>query len=419
MPKEHPENLMLKHLNAINLCGVYFMQLKFKSIALFMFLLYPFASFADLAALPQPTLVIPAPPALSAKSFILIDPLSNYVIAEQNVEQRVEPASLTKMMTVYVVDHALKNGKLKSTDLVKISEKAWRTAGTRMFVEVNAEVPVIDLLRGIIIQSGNDASVALAEHIAGTESAFAELMNFYAKQLGLVNTHFVNATGLPDPDHYTSARDMATLAKALIRDFPESYALYAEKEFTYKNIKQENRNRLLWINDLVDGIKTGHTDSAGYCLVASGKKDNMRLIAVVMGTKNDSTRTDETNKLLAYGFRFYESRKLYPGLTSLKKTRIWNGKEKEVDLALAEDLYVTIGQGQYDRLKTAIQVDPAIKAPLPKGAMLGTLVVQLDNKTISERPVVALTTVEAGGFLNRLYDNVALSVQSLVNKVKP
>lgn len=400
------------------------MQLKFKltksmAITVLISLFYPFVLFADLTALPQPTLVIPAPPILSAKSFILIDPLSNYVIAEQNVEQRVEPASLTKMMTVYVVDHARKSGKLKLTDMVKISEKAWKTSGTRMFVEVNAEVPVNDLLRGIIIQSGNDASVAIAEHVAGTESAFAELMNFYAKQLGLVNTHFVNATGLPDPNHYTSARDMATLAKALIRDFPESYALYAEKEFTYKNIKQENRNRLLWINDFVDGIKTGHTDSAGYCLVASGKKDNMRLIAVVMGTKNDSTRTDETNKLLAYGFRFYESRKLYPGLTSLKKTRIWNGKEKEVDLALAEDLYVTIGQGQYDHLKTAIQVNPSIKAPAPKGTALGTLIVQLDNKTISEHPVVALTTVEAGGFLNRLYDNVALSVQSLVNKVKP
>lgn len=397
------------------------MQLKLKAtaFALFVTLFFPIILFADLAALPQPTLVIPAPPALAAKSFILIDPLSNYVIAEQNVEQRVEPASLTKMMTVYVVDHALKSGKLKLTDLVRISDNAWKTPGTRMFVEVNTEVAVEDLLRGIIIQSGNDASVAIAEHLAGTESAFAESMNFYAKQMGLVNTHFVNATGLPDPNHYTSARDMAILAKALIRDFPNTYALYAEKEFMYKNIKQENRNRLLWMNDLVDGIKTGHTDSAGYCLVASGKKDNMRLIAVVMGTKSDSTRVDETNKLLAYGFRFYESRKLYPALTSLKKARIWNGSEKEVDLGLAEDLYVTIGQGQYDHLKTAILVEKVIKAPAAKGTTLGTLAVQLDNKTISERPVVALTDIKAGGFLNRLYDNVALSVQSLVDKVKP
>ncbi len=397
------------------------MQLKFKSrvIALLASLLCPFALCAELAALPQPTLVIPAPPALQAKSFILIDPLSNYVIAEQNVEQRVEPASLTKMMTVYVVDHALKSGKLKLTDTVKISEKAWKSPGSRMFVEVNTDVSVADLLRGIIVASGNDSSVAIAEHIAGSESAFAELMNYYAKQLGLVNTHFVNSTGLPDPNHYTSARDMAILSKALIREFPESYALYAEKEFTYKNIKQENRNRLLWINNLVDGIKTGHTDSAGYCLVASGKKDSMRLIAVVMGTKSHSTRVDETNKLLAYGFRFYESRKLYPALTPLKKTRVWNGREKEVDLGLAEDLYVTIGQGQYDHLKTAITVENAIKAPANKGTALGTLSVQLDNKTISERPVVALTDVEAGGFINRFYDSIALSVLSLVEKVKP
>jgi D-alanyl-D-alanine carboxypeptidase (penicillin-binding protein 5/6) len=397
------------------------MQRKFKSrvIILLVSLLYPFVLFADLAALPQPTLVIPAPPVLQAKSFILIDPLSDYVIAEQNVEQRVEPASLTKMMTVYVVDHALKSGKLKLTDDVTISDKAWKSPGSRMFVEVNTTVTVNDLLRGIIIQSGNDASVAIAEHIAGSESAFAELMNFYAKQLGLVNTHFVNATGLPDPNHYTSARDMAILSKALIQDFPESYALYAEKDFTYKNIKQENRNRLLWINNLVDGIKTGHTDSAGYCLVASGKKDSMRLIAVVMGTKSNSTRIDETNKLLAYGFRFYESRKLYPALTSLKKTRIWNGREKEVEVGLLKDLYVTIGQGQYDHLKTAITIDNLIKAPTNKGRAVGTLSIQLDNKTISECPVVALADVEAGGFINRLYDNIALSVLSLVNKVKP
>ncbi len=395
------------------------MKFKSKFIALFALMFYPIVLFADLAALPQPTLVIPAPPAVQAKAFMLIDPLSNYVIAGQNVDQRVEPASLTKMMTVYVVDHALKSGKLKLTDLVKVSESAWKTPGTRMFIEVNSEVSVEDLLRGIIIQSGNDASVAIAQHIAGTESAFAELMNFYAKKLGLVNTHFVNATGLPDPNHYTSTRDMAILAKALIRDFPESYAIYSEKEFMYKNIKQENRNRLLWINDLVDGIKTGFADAAGYCLVASGKKDNMRLIAIVMGTKSDSARAEEANKLLNYGFRFYESRKLYPGLTSLKKARIWNGKEKEVDLGLPEDLYVTIGQGQYDHVKTVLNLDKTIKAPTTKGSIIGTLTIQLDDKTISEHPVVALTTVESGGILNRLYDNVALSVQSLLDKVKP
>ncbi len=397
------------------------MSCKIKSIIAIFFsvLLCPVVLFAELTALPQPTLVIPAPPALQAKSFILIDPLSNYVIAEQNVEQRVEPASLTKMMTVYVADHALKSGKLKLTDRVKISEKAWKSPGSRMFVEVNTDVAVSDLLRGIVVASGNDASVAIAEHIAGSESAFAELMNFYAKQLGMVNTHFVNATGLPDPNHYTSARDMAILAKTLIREFPESYTLYAEKEFNYKNIKQENRNRLLWINNWVDGIKTGHTDSAGYCLVSSGKQNNMRLIAVVMGTKSDATRINESNQLLAYGFRFYESRKLYPALTPIKKARVWNGREKEVDLVLAEDLYITIGQGQCDRLKTTITTEKTIKAPAHKGTTLGRIAVQLDNKTISEYPLVALQNIETGGFINRLYDNIALSVLSLVEKVKP
>ena len=387
-------------------------------IALFMALFCPFVLFADLTRLPKPTLAIPEPPVLQAKSFILIDPFSHYVLAQANIEQRVEPASLTKMMTIYVVDHAIKNGQLKGTDTVRISEKAWKSPGSRMFVEVDTDVSVDDLLRGIIIASGNDASVAIAEHIAGSESAFAELMNFYAKQLGLLNTHFANATGLPDPNHYTSARDMAILSQALIREFPESYALYSEKTFSYKNITQENRNRLLWINNLVDGIKTGHTDSAGYCLVASGKKDNMRLIAVVMGTKNNATRIDETNKLLTYGFRFYESRKLYSAFSPLKKVRIWQGRQKEVELGLAEDLYVTIGQGQYNDLTTAITIDNMIKAPTTKGTALGTLAVQLNHKTIRECPIIALTDIEAGGVIKRLYDNIALSILSLFEKVK-
>jgi len=367
-------------------------------------------------SLPQPTLLIPAPPQLAAKAYLLIDYLSDYVIAEQDVDQRVEPASLTKMMTVYTVDHALKNGKLHLNDLVQISEKAWKAEGTRMFVDVHSKVPVIDLLRGIIIQSGNDASVALAEHIAGSEATFAQLMNQYAKQLGMVNTHFTNATGLPDPNHYTTARDMAILAKALIRDFPETYQIYAQKEFLYHDIKQENRNRLLWRNELVDGIKTGHTDSAGYCLVASGKKDNMRLIAVVMGTKSDGARTEETNKLLMYGFQFYETRKLYPAGTALKKARIWMGIEKEVELGLADDLYVTIGHGQYDHLKSVIQVSPSIKAPTETGTTLGTVTVQMSDKTLVERPIVALSTVAESGFFSQICDTLWLNISSLWEK---
>jgi D-alanyl-D-alanine carboxypeptidase (penicillin-binding protein 5/6) len=346
----------------------------------------------------------------------LIDHLSDYVIAEQDIDQRVEPASLTKMMTVYVVDQALQAKKIKSSDNVPISAKAWKAPGSRMFLEVNSSVPVEDLVKGIIIQSGNDASIAMAEHIAGSEESFAELMNYYAKQLGMVNSHFVNATGLPDPNHYTSARDMALLAKALVRDFPKTYALYSEKEFTYKNIKQPNRNRLLWRNEHVDGIKTGHTDSAGYCLVASGNKEGMRLIAVVMGAKTDNIRVDEANKLLNYGFRFYETRKLYPAATPVKQARIWMGKDKEVGIGLSNDLYVTIGRGQYDRLKSTINVDKDIKAPVSQGAIVGSILVQLGDKVVAERPVVALQTVAEGGIFSRVYDMFGSTLQSLIDK---
>lgn len=374
---------------------------------------------ADIHTLPEPTLVIPAPPQIDAKSYILIDQASNYIIAEHDVDQRVEPASLTKMMTVYVVDHALQKGKLKPTDDVQISEKAWKTAGSKMFVAVNTTVPVSELMRGIIVQSGNDASIAIAEHLAGSESAFAELMNFYAKQLGMTNTHFVNATGLPEENHYTSARDMAILAKALIRDFPESYKLYSEKEFVYQNIKQENRNRLLWKNELVDGIKTGFTDAAGYCLVASGKKDNMRLISVVMGTNSDHARTEESNKLLSYGFRFYETRQLFQAGKPLKTSRIWMGTQNEINLGLGEDLYITIGQGQYEHIKTAIKINTTIKAPTHSGEAVGTLAVEFNNKPLIERPIIALNEVKEGGFFSRMYDTVALNFHTMINKFMP
>lgn len=242
-------------------------------------------------------------------------------------------------------------------------------------------------------------------------------MNAYAIQLGMINTHFTNASGLPDPNHYTSARDMAILAKALIRDFPDTYALYAEKAFEYKGIRQENRNRLLWRNPLVDGIKTGHTDSAGYCLVASGRKGDTRLIAVVMGTKNDSVRLNETDKLLNYGFRFFETRKLYPAETTLKKNRIWLGNQKEVSLGLAEDLYVTVNQEQFNRLKANINVGNVIEAPTKPGAVLGVLSVELDDKTLVEKPIIALNVVEDGGFFSRMYDTVTLGFHKLVQKV--
>lgn len=391
--------------------------MKVRKLKLSLLILFPMAIWANFPALPIAMDIIPAPPALAAKSYLLIDYLSDYVIAEQDVDQRVEPASLTKMMTVYVADQALKNKKIALTDKVKISEKAWRATGSKMFVEVNKEVLLEELLKGIIIQSGNDASLALAEHIAGSEQSFTELMNHYASKLGMINTHFMNATGLPDPNHYTTARDMAILAKAVIRDFPETYKIYSQKEFMFHDIKQTNRNRLLWEHEWVDGIKTGHTESAGYCLVASGSQNGMRLISVVMGTENDSVRSNETNKLLLYGFRFYETRKLYPKDISIKQTRVWMGKEKELNLGLADDLYVTIGKGQYDKLKANIQIDKVIKAPMQKGSALGTLSIQLDDKTIVERPIVALNTIEKANIMVRSYDAIKLTVKTVWDKV--
>lgn len=372
---------------------------------------------ANLPPLPNIVPTIPAAPSLAAKSYLLIDFFSDYVIAERNIDQRLEPASLTKMMTVYIVDQALKSQKIQLTDKVKISEHAWRSTGSRMFLELNAEPTVEELLKGIIIQSGNDASIAIAEHIAGSESTFAELMNFYAKALGMNNTHFINATGMPDPNHYTTARDMAILAKALIRDFPETYKLYSQKEFIYHDIKQTNRNRLLWVNDAVDGIKTGHTENAGFCLVASGQKEGMRLIAVIMGAENDNLRTDETNKLLTYGFRFYETRKLYPAGINVKQTRVWKGKEKEVALGFAQDFYVTFGKGQYEKLKADINVAQNIQAPLKEGEPLGSLKVQMDEKIIAEKSLVALAPMEEAGWWSRTIDSISLFFQSLWNKV--
>jgi D-alanyl-D-alanine carboxypeptidase (penicillin-binding protein 5/6) len=388
----------------------------------FSLLILPRMASADLTPMPNiplPTVVVATPnaPSLAAKSYMLMDYLSDHVIAEHDKDQRVEPASLTKMMTVYIADQALHSNKIALTDKVKVSENAWRTTGARMFLELNSEPTVDDLLKGIIIQSGNDASVALAEHIAGSETTFAELMNFYAKQLGMENTHFANATGMPDPNHYTTARDMAVLAKALIRDFPESYKRYSQKEFTYHNIKQSNRNRLLWLNDAVDGIKTGHTESAGFCLVASGQKEGMRLIAVIMGTANENLRSTETNKLLNYGFQFYETKKLYSGSTALKQVRVYMGRENEINLGLAQDLYVTISKGQFDRLKANITVEDNIKAPLKEGAVLGTLSVQLDDKKIIERPIVSLANVEESGFFGRMLDYIKITYHRLWNTV--
>jgi len=362
---------------------------------------------ATLQSLPvaAPKIVVPAAPTLEATSFVLMDYLSGEVLVKQADDQRVEPASLTKMMTVYLSDQALKAGRIKPTDQVKITEFAWRAPGSRMFLELNTEASIEDLRRGVIIQSGNDASIALAEHVAGSEPAFVDWMNTTAKTLGMVNTHFMNASGLPDPNHYTTAHDMALLARAVIRDFPETYALYAQKEFTYNNIRQENRNRLLWRNALVDGIKTGHTDSAGYCLVASGKKDQTRLIAVLMGAEDDKRRIEESNTLINYGFRFFETKKMYAAHTALQQARVWLGTHKTVDLGLAEDFYITEKIGS-TTMQATMDVAQVMKAPLQSGMVLGTLRLSRDNQVIAERAIIALSDVPEAGFFSRMWDTL-------------
>jgi len=391
--------------------------LKFSLSLLLIFL--PLTTLAEIPSQTSsniPVLSIPAAPAIASKSYLLMDFNSNRVLAEQDPDMRVEPASLTKMMTVYVLDHALKQGRVKLTDMVNVSANAWKTGGSRTFLDVNSKISIQNLLQGIIIQSGNDASVAIAEHLAGSEDRFAELMNAYAQSLGMTGSHFMNATGLPHTDHYTTTRDMAILSQALIKEFPESYVLYSQKEFTFNGIKQPNRNRLLWRNEAVDGIKTGFTDSAGYCLVASGKKGAMRLIAIVMGAKSDEGRTVEANKLLNYGFNFYETYKLYSALMPMKQTRIWMGQEKNLNLGLASDLYITIPKGSYKQLQANIEVSDQLKAPTKLGQVVGKLAVHYQDELLAERPVVALQNIDRGSLLGRLYDYFHLNMELLWKK---
>jgi len=370
-------------------------------------------SFAVMATPSLPYIPAPAEPQLAAKSYVLQDNASGSLIVAKNADERLEPASLTKMMTVYVIDHELKAGRLSLDQNIRISEKAWRAEGSRMFVQVNTEVPLNELLKGIIIQSGNDASIAVAEHIAGTEDGFAQLMNHYANQLGMKNTHFMNATGLPDPDHYTTARDMATLAHALIVEFPETYKIYSEKEFFYNDIKQINRNKLLWRDNTVDGIKTGHTDSAGFCLVASAQRDNMRLNAVIIGADSDSARMDQAQQLLNYGFRFYVTKNLLTADKPIATTTVYQGKAKQITGGVLEDLYVTVPQGQQGLITTNIQINPMLKAPIERGQAIGSLTITLNNEVLAQHPIVALQTVERGNIFQRFIDWIKLFFKNI------
>ncbi len=358
--------------------------------------------------------LIPAPPQVSARSYLVMDTDTGHIIAADRESERFAPASLTKMMTSYIVEYEISKGNISEEDLVLISEKAWRTGGSRMFIQEGTQVKVGDLLRGVIIQSGNDASVALAEHIAGSERAFADLMNQHARLLGMENTHFVNATGLPADDHYSSAIDLAKLAKALITRFPEHYAIYSQKYFTYNNIRQPNRNKLLWRDNSVDGIKTGHTDDAGYCLVASAKRDDMRLITVVMGTDSEEARARESQKLLSYGFRYYRTHQLYTAGAVLKDSKIWAGARDQIRLGLTEDLAVTVPRGKADQLEANIELDKVIKAPVAQGQELGKVRVSIDGETVATVPLVALEAVAEGGLFKRIWHAIVLFFLGLI-----
>jgi D-alanyl-D-alanine carboxypeptidase (penicillin-binding protein 5/6) len=348
--------------------------------------------------------VVPEAPEINASGYLLIEMHSGKVLVEKNADQRLEPASLTKIMTAHVVFEEIAKGKLKLSDMVHISEKAWKTEGSRMFVKVNSDVSVEDLLRGLIIQSGNDSAVALAEHIAGSEDAFAGLMNAHAAQLGMTSTNFVNSTGLPHPDHYTTPSDIVKVTAATIRDYPDFYPMYAEKQFTYNEIKQYNRNNLLWRNNAVDGVKTGHTEAAGFCLVSSAKYDQMRLIAVVMGTESAKARIKESQALLAFGSRFYETHRLYEAGQKLTENRVWFGDQKTLALGIGEDVYVTIPRRDYDNLKPTLEVKAKLEAPINKGDSLGNVTVMLGNDVVTTRPLVALAQVEKGSLWRRFLD---------------
>jgi D-alanyl-D-alanine carboxypeptidase (penicillin-binding protein 5/6) len=346
------------------------------------------------------------PPKLDASSYYLMDFDSGQVLVEHNADERLSPASITKIMTAYVVYKALAEGHIGPEDEVPISEKAWRMEGSRTFVEVNKRVKLDDLLMGMIVQSGNDASVALAEHVAGSEPAFANMMNAEAQGLGLKNTQFLNATGMPDNEHYSTARDIAILSQALIRDFPDQYYRYSIRQFTFNEITQYNRNRLLWRDDSVDGLKTGFTDSAGYCLVSSAKRNNMRLISVVMGTDGPKSRISHSQSLLNYGFRFYETHKLYTAGEILTKTRIWRGEIENLPLGLAKDMYITIPRGQYKALAATMDLKPSIDAPVSSGVAYGEVKIALNEQSINQQPLVALESIPEGGLWRQTVDTV-------------
>lgn len=351
---------------------------------------------------------VPSPPVIGAKSYLMIDADTGYEIAAHDPDERLAPASLTKIMTAYTLFNALDEEQVRLDDKVTISEKAWRTPGSRMFVEVGTRVSVEDLLLGMIVQSGNDASVALAEHVAGSEAVFAEVMNRYAAQLGMDSSHFENATGLPHENHYSTARDMATLARAIITEFPEYYRWYSVREYTWNEITQNNRNRLLWRDESVDGMKTGHTDDAGYCLISSALRDGMRIISVVLGTSSAKSRVDGSQALLNYGFRFFQTHLLYKAGEEVTTARVWKAEKEYTKLGLPEDLYVTVPRGSYDELESVLNIPSVLLAPVAEGQPLAELRVSLNGDELVNEPLRALAPNPSGSLWQRTVDSVKL-----------
>lgn len=364
-------------------------------------------------ASPSQQIIIPSPPQLAASGYLLIDADTGAVLVEHNADERLPPASLTKMMSSYIVSEEIESGRISEEDMVNISVKAWRMGGSKMFIREGTQVSVKDLLLGVIVQSGNDATVALAEYISGSEDAFVDVMNQKAALMGMTSTHFENSTGWPAEGHLTTARDLGILARAIINDHPEHYALYKEKYFVWNDIRQPNRNLLLFRDETVDGLKTGHTEEAGYCLVASAKRNGMRLISVVMGTASENARAAESQKLLAYGFRYYETLSLYNAGTELSKTRVWGGKTNEVALGIAQDIKLTLPRGRQEELQANMHINEVIKAPIETGQSLGKVTIELDGKVQAEADLIALQPVEKAGFFARLWDSIKLFFRNL------
>ncbi len=359
-----------------------------------------------ITALRAEPIFIPTPPEISAISYILMDAKTGEIIVEHNADEKLPPASLTKLMTAYVTEYELARGNISFDDKVIISEKAWAMKGSRTFLRKGSIVPFETLIKGMIVQSGNDATVAIAEHVAGSESAFVDLMNQHAKLLGMKNSHFSDSTGYPIDNHYSSTRDIAIVAQAIINNYPKNYHFYDNKDFTYNNIRQPNRNRLLWSDPSVDGLKTGHTQAAGYCLVASALRSNTRLISVVMGTKTDEARSIQSQKLLDYGFRYYKTRKLYNEGQVIANVKVWGGAKNSVKVGFINDVLVTLPRQEAQSIPVQLQLKPVIEAPIRVGNMLGTITINADGNKMYEINIVALETVNKGGFFKRMFDKI-------------